>query len=77
MPTRADWEAASPKCPQITTRAAADGRIVVGKAATRCALPLHFDVGRAAWVCREHGTVVSGSLAAAQRAAAEAGEAAA
>lgn len=76
MPTRADWEAAAPKCPKHGKLGTA---LVPGRRALRvgerCATPLHYDVGGSVWVCPHHGEVLARTTAAAQLAAAQSDDA--
>jgi hypothetical protein len=72
MPTRADWEAAAPKCPQRVARDRS-GRMAAGAASTLCYEVLRYDIAKHMWTCPNHGHVLAGVLFAAQRAAAETG----
>lgn len=51
MPTRADLQAATPKCP----------RMVYRRRTERCALPCAYSVTRDWWICPLHGEVATGS----------------
>lgn len=68
MPTRGDWEAACPKCPQ---RIDGDGKPAVDGDSTRCYKLLHYDMVKQHWRCPDHGHVIAAALAAAERRAAE------
>lgn len=58
MPTRADIEAATPKCPALHDRSKLE----------QCDLPLWWDHGQELWTCRVHGQVVTATeLVAVQR----------
>jgi hypothetical protein len=71
MPTRADWEAAVPKCPQRDGRSNLQGRLVAGHASTICYQPLHWNHASEYWGCAKHGRVLNAEAAVERRRAAE------
>lgn len=60
MPERADWEAATPKCPRPLRLPIADGRLRLRSGGGRCGAALKARAG--GWVCPEHGAVKFGEV---------------
>jgi hypothetical protein len=74
-PTRADWEAAAPKCPMLVDRPrpALAGWAPQPTRPMRCAAVMHYNTVRGVWICPQHGGVLPAELITAQRLAAELG----
>ncbi len=64
MPSRADMEAATPKCPKTVDRALAaakEGEAIKLGVGQRCALPCKWSTARQRWCCPSHGVVLAGT----------------
>lgn len=69
MPTLADIQAATPKCPQMHAGPPTPGRVM--RTHERCAKPLRYLCALDRWTCPRHGQVWTGpTLAQARQAAA-------
>lgn len=53
MPTRADIQAATPKCERMLVR---------HHMAERCCNPLRYNVPRDVWACPHHGDISTGAI---------------
>lgn len=62
MPRRADWEAATPKCPRPLRLPIADGRVRLRSGGGRCGASLTLVAGRYEWYCPKHGVVKFGEV---------------
>jgi hypothetical protein len=62
MPSRSDWEASTPKCPQPITQTLSGGKFYP----RACGRPMrwHMDDDSGLWVCPVHGVKVTGREAA-------------
>lgn len=70
MPSRADMEAATPKCPAGPDKGRYAARGTTGVYATDpCREPMSYDSKHEQWVCSTHGSVAQRSLVASQEAA--------
>ncbi len=58
MPSRADMEAATPKCPRVGRSVLATDGLAAGE---RCAQPCKWAAARQRWCCPSHGVVLAGT----------------
>jgi hypothetical protein len=61
MPTRADIEAATPKCVAVPRTQFQFGRLA--PADLPCTSPLRWDHAGACWICPAHGSRLTGEMA--------------